>query len=94
METITKTRLYKPDLVIMDVLMPKMNGIVACRMLKKDARTKDIPIMIFTVSSESDDVKKGIEAGAVDYIVKPCNYDELLKKIHKVIGPPEEKGKG
>ena len=75
----------KPDLIIMDVVMPHIDGIETCRMLTSGAETQDIPIILLTSRTSPSDVKKGMEAGAVDYIKKPFDETELLARIGSAI---------
>ena len=75
----------RPDLILLDLLLPKMQGDELCKRLKSDAQFKDIPIVLFTASSVRVPVKVR-EMGADDYIVKPFEPEELLFKIKKFIG--------
>lgn len=70
-----------PDLILLDVLMPEMDGIETCKKLKENQLTKDIPVIFLTAKNESEDVVKGFNAGAVDYIFKPFHKMELLARI-------------
>lgn len=70
-----------PDLVLLDVMMPEMNGYEVCSRLKSEARTRDIPIVFLTAMDEAENRKKGFELGAVDYITKPFDRLELLTKV-------------
>ncbi len=63
----------KPDMILLDIMMPEMDGYEVCRYLQKDMRTRDIPIIFITAKTEVDDEAKGLELGAVDYIGKPIN---------------------
>jgi twitching motility two-component system response regulator PilH len=78
---IEKTRSQHPDLVIMDVVMPGLNGYQATRTLNRDEATKAIPVIVCTSKGQETDRIWGLRQGAVDYIVKPVNPDELLQKI-------------
>ena len=80
-EAITKAKQEKPDLIIMDVVMPGLNGFQATRAISKDDETKDIPVIMCTTKGQETDKVWGMRQGAKDYIVKPVNQDELLKKI-------------
>ncbi|MEW6624458.1 MAG: diguanylate cyclase [Bacillota bacterium] len=71
----------KPDLILLDVIMPGNDGINVCRMLKKEEVTCNIPIIFVTARSEKDDIIKGFEAGAVDYVTKPVFVQELLVRV-------------
>jgi putative two-component system response regulator len=70
-----------PDLVLLDVVMPDMNGIEVCRLLKEDHRTRHIPVIFLTSMSKSEDERIGLEAGAVDYITKPISPAILLARV-------------
>ena len=84
-EGITHARASKPDLIILDVMLPQMDGFCACRILKKDEKTKDIPIIMLTVKSQEQDIETGRKAGAAEYVVKPFDFGELLEKVRKHI---------
>ncbi len=75
----------RPDLILMDVMMPKMDGIETCRRLKANQRTSGIPVMLVTAKSPSDARAEGIMAGAVDYVTKPVNLTDLIRRIEKVL---------
>ena len=75
-----------PDLVILDVMMPKINGYKICRLLKFDTKYKDIPIIMVTARSQDEDKLIGEETGADEYITKPFEFSELLDKIKKYLG--------
>jgi twitching motility two-component system response regulator PilH len=78
---LAKIKAKKPDLVLMDVVMPGQNGYQATRALSKDNATKDIPVIICTTKGQETDRIWGMRQGARDYIVKPVKQDELLAKI-------------
>ena len=71
----------KPDLIIMDVEMPVMNGLDACKVLKDRPETRKIPIMMFTSFSEKEDIVRGLKAGADDYITKPICLPEIVARV-------------
>lgn len=71
----------KPDLILLDVMMPGMNGFDVCKLLKKDATVKDIPVIFITAMGMPKDILTGFEAGAVDYITKPFNLQEVCVRI-------------
>ncbi|MCP4215902.1 MAG: response regulator [bacterium] len=70
-----------PELILMDVMMPELDGFEACKLLKKSADTKDIPIIFLTAKTESEDIVKGFGLGAADYVTKPFNKAELLARV-------------
>lgn len=74
-------RSFQPDLVILDIMMPDLNGIQICRMLRADPIMKAVPVIFLTARGEADDRIKGFETGADDYISKPFDTRELLLRI-------------
>ena len=80
-EGIEKARSDQPDLVLMDVVMPGLNGYQATRTLTRDETTKHIPVIVCTSKGQETDKIWGLRQGAQDYMVKPINQDELLAKI-------------
>ncbi len=76
-----EARQFHPDLVILDIMMPELNGIQICRMLRSDPIMKGIPIIFLTARGEPDDRIKGFETGADDYICKPFDSRELMLRI-------------
>ena len=77
-----------PDLILLDAMMPGIDGFETCRRLKKDDTTKDIPVLMVTAKSQREDVLEGLQAGAVSYMVKPFKFEELFSKIVEIIGEP------
>ena len=69
------------DLILLDIIMPDMDGFEVCKLLKDDPRTKNIPVIFITAKNNVEDITKGFELGAVDYITKPFNYKELQARI-------------
>ncbi len=80
-EALGKAKSEKPDLVLMDIVMPGMNGFQATRTIAKDEATKGIPVIVCTTKSLETDRIWGMRQGARDYLVKPINLDELAAKI-------------
>jgi len=75
----------KPDLIILDLMLPKMDGYKVCGLLKKDARYAKIPIVMFTARAQDEDKNLGEEVGADAYIVKPFEPQVLLGKIQELL---------
>jgi len=71
----------KPDLILLDVMMPGLSGYETCQKLKEKKETKDIPVIFLTAKYQPEDIVKGFEVGAVDYVTKPFNTAELLARI-------------
>jgi two-component system alkaline phosphatase synthesis response regulator PhoP len=84
-QAIEKTKKLLPDLILMDVMMPVMDGMEACRLIKDDASIKDIPIVFLTARSEEFAELAGFEAGADDYIAKPIRSRVLLSRIKAIL---------
>ena len=80
-EGIEKARAEQPDLILMDVVMPGLNGYQATRTLTRDESTKHIPVIVCTSKGQETDKIWGLRQGAHDYMTKPINGDELLMKI-------------
>lgn len=83
---IAKAKSEKPDLVLMDVVMPGMNGFQATRSLSKDAATSSIPVIILTTKNMETDKMWGMRQGAKEYLIKPPNEKELIAKVKSLIG--------
>ena len=75
----------KPDLVILDLMLPDIPGTEVCRTLKADARTKDVPVLMMTAKGEEIDRVVGFELGAEDYVVKPFSVRELLLRVQAIL---------
>ena len=84
-EGLEKAHKEKPDLIILDLMLPKMDGYWVCDLLKRDKRYNNIPIIIFTARAQESDIKMGQEVGADAYITKPFEYQVLLDKIKELL---------
>ncbi|MFH0924228.1 MAG: response regulator [bacterium] len=82
-EALEKVQKERPDIILMDNMMPEMDGLEACRLIKADSSLKSIPIIMLTAKGQKQDVKDALEAGANNYIVKPFNLPELVERIKK-----------
>ncbi|HYM62958.1 MAG TPA: response regulator [Thermoanaerobaculia bacterium] len=91
-EALLKAQQHKPDLVLMDVIMPKMNGFEACQALRAIEATKDTPIIMVTTRGEAANVEAGWLSGCNDYVTKPINAVELLAKVRNLLGDPVKAG--
>ncbi len=76
----------KPDLIILDVLLPGIKGREVCSRLKEDNETKDIPIVFLTAKNSPDDVRAELEAGAIAHLTKPVSIQGLVNEIQKILG--------
>ena len=79
-------RTAKPDLAVLDVMMPKLDGFELTRRLRADEATKRIPIILLTARAQESDVQEGFEAGADDYIRKPFSSQELRARVQAILG--------
>jgi diguanylate cyclase (GGDEF)-like protein len=84
-EAISKTHEFNPDLILLDIMLPRMNGFDVCRVIKSSIFTGHIPIIMFSAKKEVDDKVLATEVGADDYIQKPFNRNELISRIKMVI---------
>jgi DNA-binding response OmpR family regulator len=80
-EALDKAAVERPDLIFLDVLMPRMDGFQTCRALRSRNETKEVPIILVTTRSEPHYVRQGFESGCTDYITKPFDGEELLAKV-------------
>lgn len=85
-EGLDKAKLEKPDLILLDIMMPKMDGYKVCGLLKMDARFKKIPIILFSAKAQKEDAELAKEVGADLYITKPFEAPVLLAKIKELLG--------
>lgn len=84
-EGLAKAKKEKVDLIILDLMLPKMDGYKVCGLLKKDSRYSNIPVILFTARAQESDLKLGQEVGADAYIVKPFEAKVLLTKIKELL---------
>jgi len=75
----------QPDLILLDIMMPRMSGFEVCRRLKNNPETKDIPVVMVTALNELADVERGVDSGADDFLSKPINKLELLTRVKSVL---------
>jgi DNA-binding response OmpR family regulator len=80
-DALNLARKENPDLILLDLMLPKLDGYKVCRLLKFDDRYKHIPILMLTAKTQEKDKALGIETGANEYITKPFEMDDLLKKV-------------
>ena len=85
-QALEKARAEHPDLLVLDIMMPKLDGYETCKMLKADANTKDIPVILLSAKGRNVDQKIGFEVGADDYITKPFSPRKLVERINAILG--------
>ncbi|TWT92591.1 response regulator [Neorhodopirellula pilleata] len=84
-DTLAKVRSFKPDLILLDVMMPKLSGFEVCKKLKEDPATSSIMILMVTALSELGDIERGVQAGTDDFLSKPVNRVELVKRVENML---------
>ncbi len=85
-EAVQKAQAEKPDLILLDVVMPDLNGFEACKQIRAREETRHIPVIMVTTRSEATNVQIGFESGCNDYVTKPINGLELLAKVRSCLG--------
>jgi CheY-like chemotaxis protein len=84
-EAVDTARQAMPDLILMDVRMPRMTGYEACKQLKSTEDTKHIPVIFLSAKGQEQEIQQGLEAGAEDYILKPFAVEDLVNMVRKVL---------
>ena len=84
-EALSMTRRHHPDLILLDVMMPKVDGIAACRALKSDTDLPFIPIILVTAKADTKDIVAGLEAGADEYLTKPVDQSALVARVRSML---------
>ena len=93
-EALDQVKRTRPDLIILDLMLPKLDGYKVCRLLKFDERYKEIPVLIFTARAQEQDVKMAIECGAEAYMMKPFEPKVFLDKLAELIQAAKQTSKG
>lgn len=84
-DTLDKVDSFQPDLILLDIMMPKLSGFEVCQKLKEDSRTSRIMILMVTALNELGDIERAVEAGTDDFLSKPVNKVELVKRVENMI---------
>jgi DNA-binding response OmpR family regulator len=84
-EAVEKVSDNIPDLILMDVRMPRMTGYQACEALKENPATQNIPVVFLSAKGQESEIQEGLEAGAMEYILKPFAPDELTAQVHRIL---------
>ena len=84
-EAVEKARKEKPDLILMDVRMPRMTGYEACKKIKEDESINNIPVVFLSAKGQESEVTAGLNAGAVEYILKPFSPDQLTERVRTIL---------
>ncbi len=84
-DTLDKVASFQPDLILLDVMMPKLSGFEVCKKLKGDPATKSVMILMVTALNELGDIERAVQAGTDDFLSKPVNKVELLKRVDNML---------
>lgn len=84
-EALQAVRAHKPELVLLDVRMPRLTGYEVCKEIKADAQTKAIPVIFLSAKGQEAEIRSGLEAGAEQYLLKPFSPDQLIEQVNKVL---------
>ncbi len=84
-DTLAKVASFKPDLILLDVMMPKLSGFEVCQKLKSDPATRNIMILMVTALNELGDIERAVNAGTDDFLSKPVNKIELTKRVENML---------
>lgn len=84
-DTLDKVATFKPDLILLDIMMPKLSGFEVCKKLKQDPATKGIMILMVTALNELGDIERAVNAGTDDFLSKPVNKLELVKRVENML---------
>lgn len=84
-ECLAKVNSERPDLILLDAMMPRMDGYETCRRLKADPATRDIPVIFLTAKAQESEIRKGLDLGAVGYLVKPFDPMRLAAQIRQIL---------
>jgi CheY-like chemotaxis protein len=84
-DTLDKVASFKPDLILLDIMMPKLSGFEVCKKIKNNPATKDIMVLMVTALNEPGDIERAVLAGCDDFLSKPINKLELLKRVENML---------
>ena len=84
-DTLDKVASYQPDLILLDVMMPRLNGFEVCKQLKEDPQNRRIMILMVTALNEIGDIERAVAAGTDDFLSKPVNQVELVKRVENML---------
>lgn len=89
-EAYEKAREQRPDLILLDVRMPRMTGYEACEKIKSDETTRHIPVVFLSAKGQEKEVQTGLEVGAIEYILKPFAPDQLTERVNAILADQEK----
>jgi CheY-like chemotaxis protein len=84
-DTLDKVAKFRPDLILLDIMMPKLNGFEVCKIIKDDPKDRQIMVLMVTALNEAGDIERAVAAGCDDFLSKPINKLELLKRVENML---------
>ncbi len=90
-DALEKVRINRPNIVLLDVMMPGMDGFTVCKTIRNDAETADLPIIMFSAKTDLASINQGLRAGASVYLTKPISPEELTRHIHEILASQNAK---
>jgi two-component system, OmpR family, alkaline phosphatase synthesis response regulator PhoP len=84
-ETLRKVKEWQPDLILLDIMMPKISGFEVCKRIKANPATSDIVVLMITALDQESDISRAVEAGTTDFLTKPINKTELLVRVRAAL---------
>lgn len=91
-QTLAQVAEWSPDLILLDIMMPKISGFEVCKRLRADAATKDVAVLMITALDQPSDVERAVEAGTDEFLSKPINQAELLLRVRSLLRAAHYKG--
>jgi DNA-binding response OmpR family regulator len=91
-ETLRKVQSWRPDLILLDVMMPKVSGFEVCKRLRADPQTRDVAVLMITALDQPSDIDRAVEAGTNDFLTKPINKAELLLRVRAALWSRQQPG--
>ena len=88
-DALEKVRKNRPDIILLDVMMPGMDGFAVCEAVRKDPETIHLPIIMLSAKTDLDSINSGLRAGATTYLTKPISTEDLTRHIHEALGNEE-----
>jgi PleD family two-component response regulator len=90
--TLQKIKSWQPDVILLDIMMPKISGFEVCKRLRADAATRDIAVLMITALDQPSDIDRAVEAGTNDFLTKPINKTELLLRVRAALKSRQHQG--
>lgn len=84
-DTLRQVKQWQPDLILLDIMMPKISGFEVCKRLRADSATRDTAVLMITALDQASDIERAVEAGTDDFLTKPINKNELLLRVRKLL---------